>query len=435
MTRTCKKWMILLSLSVLSTALCNAADYSYNQGDIECPLGSEGVSYTLSVSLGNLGVPSGLSFDTRAGVTTGSPSRISISGSFSGTIAYGLTELPTSDITISMNGKLIGGSGSGHQLTWSASGNCIAPFFITCNKEVIWIDSSTTLTASKEANWYIGGAKKHTGTSFSIGASANWTPTAPGEYIVTAKEKDDESNTDSRTIKVVKCTSLSVNAATPASTTINYKLEPSTVACSGVFKVGTNDSSTKSVSGDFNFTFNQDLILVTSTPLSLKLSNSDLAEKTLSNSGEEDYKTKTGNSSLHTYCIEIGQGYRYHSWSATNYYDLHEYSLSSSGKLLELRPLGAGIQNPSTRTAVGYVGGIQGYSYGFTDTVNGTLYSLNSSVSSILPPFGFVRGHDFGAKTDKNITSAFQIIPSFPSPAGAVIVITLGGGSINLTLN
>ena len=445
MTKTRKKWMMLL-VTLFLVAIGNAADYdyNYNQGNIECPVGSEGVSYTLKVRLNNLGVPSGLSFDTGAGVTSGAPSRISISSSFpgtivyeisfSGTIVYGLSELPTSDITISMNGKLVGSGGGGTQPTWSASGKCIAPFFITCNKEIIWIDSSTTLTASKEANWYIGSVKKHTGTSFAIGASANYTPIIPGEYIVTAKEKDDESNIDSRTIKVVKCTSLSVDVATPASTTINYKLEPSTVACSGIFEVGTNGSSTKSVSGDFNFTFNQDLIFVTSTPLSLKLSNSDLAEKNFSNSGIENNRTKTDTKSLHTYTLAEGQGYRYHSWGGSIKYEAHNYSVTASGKLLEFEALGGSSSSPSNRTAVAHATIVQGYTYAFINALDGTNRALQSNVANLSPSI-FIRGIDFATKKNKNISSNFTIYPGFSTPDGPAQITTIAGGSFSSTLD
>jgi len=198
--------MILLSLSALLPTLCNATHFSYDQGDIECPVGSGGVSYTLSVSISNLGA-SGYSFDTGTGVTTGSPSRISISGSFSGTIAYGLTELPTSDIAMSMSGKLKrSGSGSGSQPTWSASANAVAPFFVSPKEQVAAGEAPQIgIGASDNANWSMSGHSKSDSDSVHIeGLESifyNTWSVANGTYTVTAtKVGGTASDTASFTI-------------------------------------------------------------------------------------------------------------------------------------------------------------------------------------------------------------------------------------------
>ncbi|MFA6713795.1 MAG: hypothetical protein WCS27_00355 [Victivallaceae bacterium] len=205
MKKTSKKWTMLLLLAFLPV-LCNATHFSYNQGDIECPVGSGGVSYTLSVSISKLGA-SGYSFDTRAGVTTGSPSRISISGSFSGTIAYGLTELPTSDVAMSMNGKLIGSGGSGGtQPTWSASANAVAPFYVSPKEQVVVGGAPIVhIDASDNANWSMGSYSESDSDCVVIeGLDTIFTNTwsvANGTYSVTAtKVGGTASDTASFTI-------------------------------------------------------------------------------------------------------------------------------------------------------------------------------------------------------------------------------------------
>ena len=114
-----------------------AYDFEYDAGNIEGSKTSTGITYTLSVSKGNLGTS--YDFDTRAGVTSGSPSGIDIDvtqNGATGTVIYANNSLPSSNFTISMNGKLIppsGGSG-GRQPTWGASGEAKAPFHIKSNQ-------------------------------------------------------------------------------------------------------------------------------------------------------------------------------------------------------------------------------------------------------------------------------------------------------------
>ena len=114
-----------------------AYDFEYDAGNIEGSKTSTGITYTLSVSKGNLGTS--YDFDTRAGVTSGSPSGIDIDvtqNGATGTVIYANNSLPSSNFSISMNGKLIppsGGSG-GRQPTWCASGEAKAPFHIKSNQ-------------------------------------------------------------------------------------------------------------------------------------------------------------------------------------------------------------------------------------------------------------------------------------------------------------
>ena len=150
-----------LFVGLMSIWTTSAYDFTYDAGDIEGSRNSTGITYKLSVSKGNLGTS--YDFDTKDGVTSGSPSGIDISvssGGATGTMEYVNDALPTSNFTISMNGKLIppsGGSG-GPQPTWGASGNAIAPFFITPKNPPVAIGDSPsiTFTASENADWSLG---------------------------------------------------------------------------------------------------------------------------------------------------------------------------------------------------------------------------------------------------------------------------------------
>ena len=64
-----------------------AYDFEYDAGNIEGSKTSTGITYTLSVSKGNLGTS--YDFDTRAGVTSGSPSGIDIDVTQNGATGIG----------------------------------------------------------------------------------------------------------------------------------------------------------------------------------------------------------------------------------------------------------------------------------------------------------------------------------------------------------
>ena len=126
-------------------------------------------------------------FDTKEGVTSGSPTGIDInvsSGGATGTKAYPNDSLPTANFTISMNGKLIPPSGgSGTQPTWGASGNAKTPFYIKSNQDngakdiTVAAGTSVTYTAyegtnSKASNWTVNGQTKNNESSIIF--SRNW---------------------------------------------------------------------------------------------------------------------------------------------------------------------------------------------------------------------------------------------------------------------
>ncbi len=209
---------VLVVFALVCTLPVYAYDYTCDKGIITGTKSSTGISYTLGVTISDLGAGS-CTFDTTAGVTGGAPAGINISvssSSASGTIEYGNDALPTSNFTISMNGKLIppsGGSG-GTQPTWGASGQAKAPYNIKSNYDngakVITVPAGTSITytayegtSSKSSNWTVNGVPKNNESSIIFSRSwwdvSGWfsagmgTPD-PGVYIITASPTDYASS-------------------------------------------------------------------------------------------------------------------------------------------------------------------------------------------------------------------------------------------------
>lgn len=214
-----------LLVGLLWAGTLTAYDFEYDAGDIEGEKDSTGITYTLSVSKGDLGTS--YDFDTKEGVTSGSPTGIDInvsSGGATGTKAYPNDSLPTANFTISMNGKLIPPSGgSGTQPTWGASGNAKAPFYIKSNQDdgakeiIVPAGTSVTYTAyegnsSKSSNWTVNGQTKNNESSIIF--SRNWwdvpgwfsasmgTP-VPGVYNISASPTDNSSKSDAGKMTVL----------------------------------------------------------------------------------------------------------------------------------------------------------------------------------------------------------------------------------------
>lgn len=196
-------WKKALFVGLISGSVLNAYDFEYDAGDIEGTKTSTGITYTLSVSKGNLGTS--YDFDTKDGVTSGGPAGIDISvgsGGATGVIEYDLNSLPTSNFTISMNGKLIPPSGGeGSQPTWGASGNAKAPLRVTpiedggLTKTFYAYVGSTPVSAS----WTISsGASVTPAQGYSTTASSN----DPNDYIITATYNGDSAEAKFTRLKV-----------------------------------------------------------------------------------------------------------------------------------------------------------------------------------------------------------------------------------------
>ncbi|MDR0933167.1 MAG: hypothetical protein LBM70_09150, partial [Victivallales bacterium] len=186
----------------------------------------------MNVSKGNLNTS--YDFDSTNGVTSGGPTGIDISvssGGVTGVVTYALDSIPTSNFTISMNGKLIPPSGGdGSQPTWSASGNAKAPFYIKSNQtngaKEITVPAGTSVTytayegdSSKNSNWTVIGAgssqSKSNVASITFnrnfwGNIATWftsnqsvTAPVPGVYNISASPIDDANKSDSGVMTVV----------------------------------------------------------------------------------------------------------------------------------------------------------------------------------------------------------------------------------------
>lgn len=221
---------LLIGLSTLSTAV--AYDFEYDAGDIEGSKTSTGITYTLSVSKGNLGTS--YDFDTKEGVTSGSPSGIEISvssGEAACTKEYLNDALPTSNFTISMNGKLIppnGGSGDS-QPTWGASGNAKAPFYIKSNQDGgaknIVVPHGTNVkysayqgTSLQVSNWTVTGfpAKEADEIRFNKSfwvslwpwSAPNVIDPEPGLYTISATAKSPATGSDNGAMTVVGVKSI-----------------------------------------------------------------------------------------------------------------------------------------------------------------------------------------------------------------------------------
>ena len=218
--------IIVVVVWLMTLGTLAAYDFEYDAGNIEGSKTSTGITYTLSVSKGNLGTS--YDFDTRAGVTSGSPSGIDIDvtqNGATGTVIYANNSLPSSNFTISMNGKLIppsGGSG-GRQPTWCASGEAKAPFHIKSNQNdgakeiVVPAGTSVTYTAyegtsSKASNWTVNGQTKNNESSIIFNRSwwdvpgwfsASMGTPDPGIYNISAVPTDRPGVSDSGSMTVL----------------------------------------------------------------------------------------------------------------------------------------------------------------------------------------------------------------------------------------
>ena len=220
-----------LFVGLLWAGTLTAYDFEYDAGDIEGEKDSTGITYTLSVSKGDLGTS--YDFDTKEGVTSGAPSGIDISvgsGGATGTMEYTNDSLPTSNFTISMNGKLIPPSGgSGTQPTWGARGNAKAPFYIKSNQDdgakeiIVPAGTSVTYTAyegtsSKSSNWTVNGQTKNNESSIIFSRSwwdvpgwfsASMGTPDPGVYNISASPTDNSSKSDAGKMTIVGVRSIS----------------------------------------------------------------------------------------------------------------------------------------------------------------------------------------------------------------------------------
>ena len=215
--------MVLFGL--VSGGGLHAYDFEYDAGDIEGTVTASGVTYTLSVSRGDLGTS--CDFDTTQGATSGGPGNIDIKvspGGATGVIEYGLDAMPTANFAITMNGLLIPPSGGeGSQPTWGASGNAKVPFYIKSDQEggakVITVKAGTSVTytayegdSSKNSSWTVNGQTKNNESSIIF--NRNWwnvpgwfsasmgTPD-PGVYNISASPTDGANKSDSGKMTVV----------------------------------------------------------------------------------------------------------------------------------------------------------------------------------------------------------------------------------------
>ena len=220
-----------LFLFLSETLLLSAYDFVYHAGNITGSHGQNGYSYTLSVTKGNLGTS--YNFDTRSGVTSGSPSNMNISvtsASATGVVHYAENAPPAGNFTISMSGLLIPPEGEtdGSQPSWFGDGNAIAPYRISSNQDggakdiVVPAGASVTYTAyegnsTKASNWTVNGQTKNNESSIIF--NRNWwdvpgwfsalgTPD-PGMYNISARPPDRPGVSDSGSMTVVGIASIS----------------------------------------------------------------------------------------------------------------------------------------------------------------------------------------------------------------------------------
>lgn len=425
-----------LLIEVMFIWTVSAYDFTYDAGDIEGSKSSTGITYTLNVSKGNL--ETAYDFDTKAGVTSGAPAGIDIrvsSGGASGTMEYANDSLPASNFSISMNGKLIPPSGgSGSQPTWGASGNAKAPFFLTSDSsKTIWIGDQTSFTTSLDADWYIGNEKEHTGKTFTIGV--DWIPAAPGNYTIIAKKTTDNNDTVSASLVVAKISSLSVNADKPDNTKILYKLEPGTVTCSADFIIN-NTSVSKSVSGDFDFVFDQTRLFNRST-LHLKISNSELSIKSVDESVEVDSVNKRASNTLYAWFAIEGVGLRSFYWTGEDRYTRYTYSCPESGKLIHFTPKNSSsIASLSAHISFENTGlndsdYLVGFSHQFSD--ESSITYLDKDLVALSPDWKY-RGKDITSDKTKNIKATIKTSLTASTPNGPAFAIK-GGTTISLSLD
>ena len=140
----------------------SGSHYSYTRTGKIAPefLPDGGIKYTFS-----LGCPE-YPFDAGTGSCTpgdlkysGNATRGPASG-VTGTVEYGKDELPTSDTSMSMSGKLIPPEGTeGSQLTWSASATLQSPFWLEASpSDIVKAGTAVTVTAKgdpTESTWTI----------------------------------------------------------------------------------------------------------------------------------------------------------------------------------------------------------------------------------------------------------------------------------------
>ena len=237
---------VLVVFALVCTLPVYAYDYTCDKGIITGTKSSTGISYTLGVTISDLGAGS-CTFDTTAGVTGGAPAGINISvssSSASGTIEYGNDALPTSNFTISMNGKLIppsGGSG-GTQPTWGASGQARAPFYLTPIDTVVTSGTDVTISAHgapTESTWSINSSTWHDSNNIAKKESAvtlgsslwtdmGWNPSpvppgfdppTAGTYTITATTTESSPRSATTHATVVAVASVSSGGITSTTDT------------------------------------------------------------------------------------------------------------------------------------------------------------------------------------------------------------------------
>ena len=199
MTKTQRGWVILLSLSWFSMTLCNGADYNRNKGTIE-RIGNDGASYTLGVTASELGVPTGLIFDTKPGSTTYVPgtmvNRILGSSLAQGTVVYPSEALPASDISVSIDGLLVGDGSGGRQLTWEVTGTIKAPLYVRPLNE---FGISHPFTAYRGSSPITAGWNTLTpgvNLSATMGSTVTVAPSEPGVYHFEAVEGNEQAEAE-----------------------------------------------------------------------------------------------------------------------------------------------------------------------------------------------------------------------------------------------
>ena len=421
---------LCLLVGLLWAGTLTAYDFEYDAGDIEGEKDSTGITYTLSVSKEDLGTS--YDFDTKEGVTSGSPTGIDInvsSGGATGTKAYPDDSLPTANFTISMNGKLIPPSGgSGTQPTWGASGNAKAPFLITSEiSQIMWIDGTATFSTTLPADWYISGTKLHSGKTFTIGT--HWVPIVAEKYSIIAKNQANNDEIRTAELVVVEPAPISVDASSPASTKVNYRLKPNTVTCDAIFTVN-NYVTSKSVKDTFYFAFNQNA-LITDTKILLELSNNELSKKDIVVDLSITEKTKAdSHTNAVAYFLEDSIGTRFFNWSAMVTYTAYQYNISeiATGLLLSFK---AQTSPKYTASATGSLVSSNPTDPSFIfafDNTTGQQRILEPVSGGLTPSFGI----NFNTYLPKPSMSAFQISVRTDTGTAGIFV---SGQSITLTCN
>ena len=229
----------------------SGSHYSYTRTGKIAPefLPDGGIKYTFS-----LGCPE-YPFDAGTGSCTpgdlkysGNATRGPASG-VTGTVEYGKDELPTSDTSMSMSGKLIPPEGTeGSQPTWSASATLQSPFWLEASPaDMVKVGTVVTITAKgdpTESTWTINNTAWKNGGANPVKTSSvvlnrnmwdkmGWTPNPvptgylfppAGTYAIAATTTEEENARSADiTVKVigVKSLSTSVGSRTITSVTDN----------------------------------------------------------------------------------------------------------------------------------------------------------------------------------------------------------------------